>query len=122
MTIFRMSISPRFLGSATNPSRVEKIQTQDREVQNTNCRKNWGEAPFNTVSYRPADVRTLWLRAPTHWPIPRSKFSSWFPSEARSSLTRAMVVVLQDTLAGNQSVTACGASLMGIRTFPQALQ
>ena len=40
MTIFKMSMSPWFLGSATNPSRVEKVQAQDREVQNTNCRKN----------------------------------------------------------------------------------
>jgi len=40
MTIFKISISPWFLGSATNPSRVEKVQAQNREVQNTNCRKN----------------------------------------------------------------------------------
>jgi len=53
MTIFGMSTSPRFLGSATNPSRVEKVQAQDREVQNTNCRKNWREVPYQ-YSFLPA--------------------------------------------------------------------
>ena len=59
-TIFAMSISPWFLGSATNPSRVEKIQAQDREVQNTNCTKNWRQFPYEyKVCCQPADVRTL---------------------------------------------------------------
>jgi hypothetical protein len=40
ITIFRISRFSWFLGSTTNPSRVEKVQEQNREVQNTNCRKN----------------------------------------------------------------------------------
>lgn len=40
MTTFRMSRSSLFLWSATNPSRVAKVQAQNRQAQNTNCRKN----------------------------------------------------------------------------------
>ena len=40
MTIFMMSTSLLFLGSTTNTSRVEKVQAENRQVQNTNCRKN----------------------------------------------------------------------------------
>jgi hypothetical protein len=41
MTTINMSRSSLFLGSTTNPSRVEKVQAQNIKPQNTNCRKNW---------------------------------------------------------------------------------
>jgi hypothetical protein len=39
-TTFRMSRFSLFLGSTTNPSRVEKVQPPKKEAQNKNCRKN----------------------------------------------------------------------------------